>query len=1704
MIKTMNMISSRSLSLCVLASVFLCSVASVAQRVAPAVRIVSAVDESQRITLTHTVSPLANAANDRGAAPDGMQLDRMQLVLQRSPDQETALRQLISQLNMPGSPSYHQWLTPDQFGAQFGPSDQDVATITSWLGSHGFAVSRVNPGKGTLEFSGSVAQLRDAFHTQIHKYAINGETHYANSNDPQIPAALAPVIGGFTSLNNFRPRSYVKKLGKASFNPATHQVSQWTWGNSSGVDFVLAPADYAVQYDLNPLYNANVNGTGQSIAIINDSNINADLVNQFRALFNLPVNPPQVIIDGNDPGVDGINNPDGPNGDSIEAYLDVEWSGAVAPGATIDLVIAADTSLESGLILAMEHAVYGNVAPVISLSFGNCEAVLGSENSFLNGLWEQAAAQGQTAMVSTGDSGSAGCDSDNTQDFATNGQAVSGFASTPYNIAVGGTDFYYSDYATGGASIANYWTTSPTQLPAVSIKQYIPEQPWNDSQFGLNIYNGNSTLGTSIAGGSGGASNAAICSNNTFSSTTNECTGTPSGYPKPSWQSGAGVPADGVRDIPDVSLYAANGDNYSFYPICANDGDCQTAGLGVGGVVQIYGVGGTSASSPSFAGIMALVNQKWGRQGQADNILYALKAQYPSAFHDVVNGTNAVPCSYVPITLDCISAGAGAISFDGTTEGEIGTGTTPEYNATAGYNLATGLGTIDANNLVNDWNKVTLLSTATTMTASQTSFAHGTAITISGAVTGTGTPTGNVALETDSTEPVNQGQAVFPLTSGSYTNAAVNYLPGGTYHIWGQYGGDSKNGMSTSTPPIQITVTPETPGIALHLFNASLGEYYPGTASNPGTQVDYGTQLMLSALVGPASQINFLSSCEILGTNCSSVGTFTTPTGNVTFTDNANTINTALMNAEGDAEYNAPFAVGAHSVSATYNGDQSYNKVTATAPIPFTVIKDNPEFYYNASNFNSQEEIISGQPTVFTVIAENGAQCNPNAQGQCTIEAPVPVLPPTGTVTLSSTPTGISGTITLSAGVDPSDGAQAGIGTVTLSPTLAAGNYNVSFTYSGDANYNNCCSPAETITIPVVAASGLASTTAATIVGAISPNSTITVTGTVTGQSGHPAPTNGILFFSSGEGLGGVNLIPGSGDVSTFTATLSSQDLLQGVNIITLQYTGDSVYAPSEFTLSGGSSIANPQSDFTLIPNATTVPISINGGAGSGTDTIAVASVNSFSGNVNLTCKAATPVTCSIVSPVALTSGSSGTSTLTVNAPANTPIGNYVIAVVGTDAATGEFVHALNITASVNAFTLTNGGNITIAQGATTGNTSTIAIAPSGGFTGTVNLSCAVTSAPAAAANPLTCAAANLNPTSVAITGATGLTSTLTINSSASTTTGTYQVTVTGTSGSITSSTIVYVTVNLPQDFAVNLPSPPPLTINQGATTGNTSSITVTPLGGFTGIVTLSCSVTTQPSGGNLTCGNSNLNPTSVDLTSAASQSSTLSVTTTSSTTTGAYTITITGTSGAITHTTTVNVFVNLAASKNYTVSASTPTAIAPGSNAASTITVTGNGGYAGSVTLTCSLTNSPSGASDLPGCSITSGSPVALSAVTTSGTATATVSTTAKTADLIYPKVGKGKGWLGAGSGAVLAVLIFFGIPARRRSWRSMLGIVVAMVVIGTLSSCGGSSSGGGGGGGGGGNPGTTAGNYTFTITSAGSPAVTPAPSTTFTVSVN
>ncbi|MGH9607892.1 MAG: protease pro-enzyme activation domain-containing protein [Terracidiphilus sp.] len=1611
------MANPRLLSLCAVASILLCSTAALAQqpaiKAAPSVRITSPIDESQLVTLRGTVHPLANARNDRGAAADGMALNRLHLVLKRSPSQETALRELIQEQNTPGSAYYHKWLTPAQFGAQFGPSDQDVSTVENWLSGQGFNVLKVEPGKQTLEVSGSVGDLRSAFHTQIHKYLVNGEMHYANANAVQVPAALAPVVGGFVSLNNFRPRSYAEKLGEASYNPATGRAKpSWTIGSGSfdyqTYNFVLSPADFAVQYDLNPLYNEGINGAGQTIAIINDSNINIGLVNQFRTLFNLPTNPPQVIIDGNDPGVDGINDPDGPNYDSVEAYLDVEWSGAVAPDATVDLVVAADTSLETGLILAAEHAVYGDIAPVISLSFGYCESGLGSENAFLEALWEQAAAQGQTVMVSAGDSGSAGCDNDNSQYYAVEGQAVNGFASTPYNVAVGGTDFYYSSYgsnndATINSQLESDWnTTASNSAATASLKGYIQEQPWNDSQFGQNlfsVYTDTDDQQTSIAGGSGGASNAAVCSSS-YDATTGACSGTLSGYAKPSWQSGTGVPKDGVRDIPDVSLFSANGYNDSYYAICATDGDCQP--VPSPGTVQIYGVGGTSASSPSFAGIMALVDQKYGPQGQADTILYPLAAQFPAAFHDVIVGTNAVPCAYSSTPADdspdCIAAQPSSFgytiddpNYGEANEGEIGTGTAAEYNATTGYDLATGLGTVDAAVLLDDWGNVKLGSSTTTLTATPASITVGSAVSLSGTVTGS-SPTGNVAIMTDSTEPMQQGRMNYALSSGSYSGS-LSTLPGGSYNIWASYGGDSSNAPSVSAK-VPITVNPAASGIALNVFeNGSSSSF---NASQTGT-IDYGTQLMLSAEVGPTADLSALQTCVIDQFNYETCPTqnFPTATGAVTFADNGSAINTAVINAEGDAEYNPPFAVGAHSVTASYPGDNSYNASSTTAsPIAFTVAKDTPtiDIYSAAEDSSGNFYNGPGQPTVVTVLIDNTAQATSSYLA-------VPVLAPSGNITVTSSPSvsGLSGTVALQSGVDPNTGAVAGIASFVVPATNGTynNNYNLSITYNGDSNYNSASESVPQPILPTSNIGGVNSTTAVTSMsGSISPTTTLTIDGTVTG-SGKTAPTGPVyVYASSGFETSAYLAPPSSGDISTFTLVLNSQTLIQGANYLSIEYFGDNTYNPSGVTVNSNAATQNPLTDFSIVPETTIVPVAAGSGA-AGTDTLNIAATNGFSGAVTLTCAAPTWITCALSSATASLTGGSASVTVNLTAAASLANGNYSVTVTGTDP-TGTYIHTAgmeaDVTSSNASFTLGNTGNITVGQGATNNNTTTINVTPTNSFEGAVYLRCAVTTVPSNSTSPATCL----------------ITPSVSINS------------------------------------------------NTGA------------------------------------------------------QTATLTVNTTSATTAGSYVVTVTGTAAGVTQTNPVDVTVSTAVNPAFAIAAATPAAVSPGSSTTSALTVTASNGYAGTVTFVCSLKTSPSGAQDPPGCTV-SGT-VTLTSSSASGTATATVTTTAaSTSALVYPRIGRkisnGRGLAGAAGGALLSLLVFFGIPARRRKWLSMLGMFVVMVALGSLAGCGGGGSGGGGGGGGGGgtsNPGTTAGQYVFTVTGTGSPSVTPQPTQTFTVTVN
>ncbi len=439
------------------------------------------IDNAVRVTLQGSVHPLALPRFDRGAVPDSFAADRMLLLLKRSSAREMALLQFMRDAHTPGHPNYHKWLTPDQFGKLYGPDDRDIATVTAWLESQGFSVSGVTRGKTAIEFSGTAATVRSALNTEIHAYTINGEQHYANNRDLQIPAALAPAVAAISPLNDFLPKPYTQVLGQASYDPATHAL--WpSWTFNTYPLLMLTPGDFAVQYDLNPVYKSGIDGKGVTIGIIGASNVDTSVVDTYRTFFGLAPNPLKVVVDGRDPGL---------NYAAVESYLDVELAGAVAPAATIALYTAANTSVQSGLALAALRAVDDDEAAVLSTSYGACEQNLGSANQFWAALWQQAAAQGQTSFVSSGDGGPAGCDNFNAPLPAQFGPAVNGLSSTPWNVSVGGTDFLYQSYtgttAAQDAELATYWDLTPVILPAIQLLKPVPEQPWN-RLFGLDLY----------------------------------------------------------------------------------------------------------------------------------------------------------------------------------------------------------------------------------------------------------------------------------------------------------------------------------------------------------------------------------------------------------------------------------------------------------------------------------------------------------------------------------------------------------------------------------------------------------------------------------------------------------------------------------------------------------------------------------------------------------------------------------------------------------------------------------------------------------------------------------------------------------------------------------------------------------------------------------------------------------------------------------------------------------------------------------------------------------------------------------------------------------------------------------------------------------------------------------------------------------------
>jgi subtilase family serine protease len=480
------------------------------------------VNEAQLTVLKGNTHPLAKPQFDLGTAPATLPMQRMLLVLKRSPAQEAALRQLLDNQQDKHSPSYHQWLTPAQYGKQFGPTDSDLQTITSWLQSYGFQVGTTK-GRTVLEFSGSASQVQAAFHTAIHKYVVNGEQHWANSSDPSIPSALTPAVAGVLTLHNFFKKPlirYTKQTVPAKTRPGKRPAITFSDGSHG-----LAPLDFATIYNSNAYATPpGTTGAGVTIGIVGRSNLfnGGEDVSDFDSaqIFNVSGGTFNVILNGADPGDLGGD-------EEIEATLDSTWTGAVAPGANVDFVVSAGTNTTDGTDLSEVYIVENNLADIMTESFGTCE--FGNTTEFgVSALAEQAAAQGITYFVSTGDSGAEGCD-DPSEAAATFPVSVNILAATPFNTAVGGTVFDDT------ANPAIYW--SSTNTGQESALSYIPEDVWNDSCAASSCGSN-----ANLAAGGGGASTI---------------------FSKPSWQTGAtGIPADGARDLPDVVLSASDHDGY--------------------------------------------------------------------------------------------------------------------------------------------------------------------------------------------------------------------------------------------------------------------------------------------------------------------------------------------------------------------------------------------------------------------------------------------------------------------------------------------------------------------------------------------------------------------------------------------------------------------------------------------------------------------------------------------------------------------------------------------------------------------------------------------------------------------------------------------------------------------------------------------------------------------------------------------------------------------------------------------------------------------------------------------------------------------------------------------------------------------------------------------------------------------------------------
>jgi hypothetical protein len=946
-------------------------------------RIAGPIDSSQMVTLPGHLNRNAKPQYDLGPVKASFQLNHVTLLTLPTQSQQEALRELVAEQQNPKSPNFHKWLTPEQYAERFGLSQNDISKISAWLKSQGLSVLSVANGRNWIVFTGTTAQIESAFRTEIHRYNVNGEMHFGPATMPSIPAALSGIATGIRGADDFLPKPmYVKKA-------AVHaKGARPNYYDSTYPADYLAPGDIYTIYDLNALYTAGFNGAGQNLVIAGQTDIYLADLNAFRAGFGLPTiscTPAasglittacntsnfEYILNGVDPGVS--------KDDLIEADLDLEYSAATAPGAKIIFVntAASTTANGGGVFDSFYYAIDNDLGKVISMSYGACEF---DDNNLPNDEIElvKANSLGITFMNSSGDSGAASCDpppgGTDLNNIATGGLAVSFPASSPEVTGVGGTAISPDGFS------STYWGTNNPANGGTAQNPPLPETSWNDDvELGTLGQGAQLTVQENygIIASGGGASNCSVQTSNN-----SDCV---SGFPQPTWQT-VTVPGQtgSVRLVPDVALLASV--YFPGFVICTpleelsgtapydaeTTSSCGTGtaadilaavnGIpaGVGTSVGPSVVGGTSASSPIFAGIVAILNQYLDVHGlgNINPTLYTLALTTSTgAFHQITTGTNIVYCAGGtpaatldgpwPAALQCpVAAGTGSFGYDAS-----------NFDPPTGYNVVTGLGSVDVNNLAIAW-KASLSRTSTTTSVStpSTTVSQGASVTFTATVTPPNT-TGTVNF-------YGNGVAA-PLGSGTVSGGTATFttkvLPTGSNIVSATYAGDTGDNASSSLSPAQVNVAPPD-------FTLTASTLTP-------TSISAGQSASSTLTIAPASgvtgsgTVNFTpSSCSGLpaGATCSFSGT-----GSVTFggVSGSPTITVTISTLP-----NMAIPSGAQTITIT-GTESGVGGNSHTATVSLTVTQTTESFTltttFGASTF-TVAAVGGTAPVSITVNSNNG------------------------------------------------------------------------------------------------------------------------------------------------------------------------------------------------------------------------------------------------------------------------------------------------------------------------------------------------------------------------------------------------------------------------------------------------------------------------------------------------------------------------------------------------------------------------------------------------------------------------------------------------------------------------------------------------------------------------------------------------------------